>query len=122
MRKTLIFVGLLLFSLGLCSSSFASQVAQLSAGVNGGMFAGMYGLGGDVLIKMPVMGLDSTYLKLGLAITDSKNLFPAQQWKRFYPLMVDGVMFFNDRFYAGGGINYPLMVSDGSIGNIGDQV
>jgi LysM domain-containing protein len=119
MKKTLIFVALLVF---LCSSSFAAQVAQLSAGVNGGMYGGMYGIGGDVLVKMPVLGLKTTYLKLGLAITDSKNLTPTQQWKKFYPLTVDGVMFFSDRFYAGGGINYPLMVSDNETGNIGGQV
>ena len=129
MRKIGIFsLVLLLLVFGLTSfasaalKTKATQMTQLGVGVGGGLYAGGFTVGGDVLYRMPLLGFQKTYIRVGVNYVDTKNLTPAQAWRKFAPVFIDGVYYFDDIFYIGGGLNYPLKVSDGKTGNVGGQV
>jgi hypothetical protein len=87
-----------------------------------GSYAGAYALGGDLIYRMPVLGLKRVYLKAGMAIVDTKSLTPTMAWRKFAPLQLDGILYLSDIYYVGGGINYPVKVSDGLTPNWGAQV
>jgi hypothetical protein len=59
---------------------------------------------------------------MGLAVADSLNMYPAKDWRRFLLLYVDGIMYYSDNAYFGGGLNFPLKVSDDEVGNLGGEV
>jgi hypothetical protein len=111
----------LVLVLVLCLSSFAfsAEKSRLSFGAGGGVFAGMYGVGGEMVFGLP--RLDNSYLRLGLAVTDSQNLSD-QDWCRFAPLCIDGIHYVHDNFYLGGGLNFPLVVSDNQAPNWGAEL
>ena len=111
MRKAKIFGLVLLFVFVFSSFAFSLEKTQISIGINGGVFASMYGIGGEVMLRLPK--LKDLCLKLGLVVTDSKHLNPAQDWRRFLPLCLDGIYYFNNNVYVGAGLNYPLKISDG---------
>jgi len=117
MRKAKIFGLVLLFVFVFSSFAFSLEKTQISIGINGGVFASMYGIGGEVMLRLPE--LKDLYLKLGLVVTDSKHLSPAQDWRRFLPLYIDGIYYFNNNVYMGAGLNYPLKISDGEKPAVG---
>ena len=123
MRKIQIFSLLFLFVFILSSASFSAQKTQLAFGMGAGVYAGGYSAQGDLLYRMPKMfGLDDVYLRSGVAYVDTKNLSPAQNWRKFAPLYIDGMKYLADNIYVGAGLNYPLKVSDGETGNVSGQI
>ena len=121
-RKS-VFIWVVLFVFVFASVSVASERAERMLSVAGGTFAGMYGAVGEIVFHLSQerFNTDSLYLRLGLSVTDSKNLSPAQDWRRFMPICIDGVYYLSSNVYAGGGINYPLKVSDSDTGDFGYQ-
>jgi hypothetical protein len=112
---TILFVCLLSpFALGV-------ESAQPMISLGGGAFAGMYAVSGDMLYHRPSFGWDDSYLRVRVAATDSQNLIPAREWRKFVSLCVDGITYFNDYFYAGCGLNYPVMVSDDETASLGEE-
>ena len=110
MRKAKIFG--LIFWFALSSLAFSAEKTQRAIGVGGGLFAGMYGIGADMTFRLPK--LKDSCLKVGLAVTDSKNACPelTKDWRRYAPLCIDGIHYFNNNLYIGAGMNYPLIISD----------
>lgn len=100
----------------LCSGAFCVEKGERLLSFGGGAIAGMSGIKGDMAFRLP----SDMYFRIGLGLTDSKNL-PSQDWRRFAPLCLDGIYYFAGNVYAGAGLNYPLKVSDDERGDLGTE-
>lgn len=122
MRKMKIFGWLLLVFLVFSSQAFSAEKIQWAVGGSAGMFGGAYAVRGEVLYRLPKMyGIDNIYLRVGLGIADTNNV-ANMAWRKFVPLCVDGIMYLSDNVYVGGGLNYPLKISDGLTANWGAEL
>jgi hypothetical protein len=121
MRKIVIFCLVSAFILVLSHQVFSAELTQISAGVGVGAYAGGFAVSGDMLYRMPVMGMEKLYMKMGAGYVDTKNLTPSQSWRKLAPIQLDGILYLSDIYYIGGGINYPIKVSDGLEPNWGGQ-
>ena len=121
-RKTLISL-IVFISVVLFDRSFASTKATQMISVGGGCFGAMNAANADVLYLLPegILPLSDLYLKAGISLADSRNLAPSKDWLRFAVLYVDGMFYLTDHLYIGGGINYPLKVSDDRMGSLGGE-
>jgi len=101
----------------------AAQRAEQMISIGGGYYAGMTGAACDITFKLPklIFSSDDLYLRIGIAVTDSTNLTPLKDWRRFAPLYIDGILYIYGNTYIGGGLNFPLMVSDNEKGNLGGE-
>ena len=113
-----VFMISVLFVLVSCSYVSGSERPERMISLGGGGYGGMVGAAAEMMFSRS----ENQYFRVGLAVTDSKNLYPSQDWRRFAPLYVDGILYFPNNTYVGGGLNYPLKVSDGDIGDIGYQL
>ena len=124
MKNGLVLVLLSIFSVASAGGSFAGAGALQMISVGGGYFGSMAAVEAEMLYLLPkgMFPVNSdTYLKVGIALADSKNLSPEKDWRRFAALYVDGVLPLTGMVYIGGGLNYPLKVSDGEVGNLGGE-
>jgi len=106
------------------SSDASAEMAKQMISIGGGCFGNMTAAGAEILYHRPFNFLDSDniYGKMGLAVADSLNMYPAKDWRRFLLLYVDGIMYYTDNAYFGGGLNFPLKVSDDEVGNLGGEI
>ena len=111
------------FSCSLCPASFSAISSGNVVGLGAGLLAGMSGLSGEMLLHAPQgqFFTDNSFLRVSLALTDSGNLTPSSEWRRFMPLSLDVIYYFTDSGYVGAGLNFPLKVSDGLTGQPGGQ-
>jgi hypothetical protein len=111
------------FCLSLSIAASAEMAGQMIS-IGGGCFGGMTGAAAEILYHRPFNFLDSDkiYGKMGLAVADSLNIYPTKDWRRFLLLYIDGVMYFYGNTYLGGGLNFPIKVSDDEVGNLGGEV
>jgi hypothetical protein len=86
-------------------------------GLGGGFFGGMSG----AMSEMDLLMSEDLYLRVGIAVTDSLNLSPNKDWRRFAPLCFDAVYYFDRNYYFGGGLNYPLKISDDERPSVGGE-
>lgn len=123
MRKNNVWVLGILF-IFLFSYSVAGERPERAISIGGGVFGGMTSAAAEMLFKLPqgALPLNNIYLRVGMAVTDSTNLTPVKDWRRFAPLYIDGILYYSDNLYFGGGLNFPLVVSDDEKGNLGGEV
>jgi len=88
-------------------ASFA-QRPHIYIGLGGGLFGGMSAAAGEFGFRTG----DNSYLRIGLPVTDSLNLSPEKDWRRFGLLNIDCIFYFSDDSYFGAGLNYPWKISD----------
>ena len=124
MKINILFVlAAVVFCLSLSTAASAERAKQMIS-IGGGCFGNMTAAGAEILYRRPFNFFDSDniYGKMGLAVADSLNMYPAKDWRRFLLLYVDGIMYYSDNAYFGGGLNFPLKVSDDEVGNLGGEV
>ena len=113
----------LIFLLILSYAALSADQFERTLGLGGGVFAGMSGIKGDLSFCLPgMLNMDNFYLSIGLAYTDSKNLSPKQEWRKLLPLSLDGIFYLSENAYIGGGLNYPLIVSDNETPDNGSEI
>jgi LysM repeat protein len=86
-------------------------------GLGGGFFGGMSG----AMSEMDLLMSEDLYLRVGIAVTDSLNLSPNKDWRRFAPLCFDAVYYFDRNYYFGGGLNYSIKISDDERPSLGGE-
>jgi len=129
MKKVLLVLALLLFCVSVPVVSSAVERAPLRVGEG---FAGASYIGGtpgtafDILSDYPqsLLGVKDLYLRVGLGYTDTKSLSisAGKDYRKFMPLYIDAVYYLYENIYIGGGLNYPIKVSDKDTGNIGVEL
>ena len=123
MKKLFVVLATVVFCLSLPSAASAERANQMIS-IGGGCFGNMTAAGAEILYRRPFNFFDSdnVYGKMGLAVADSLNIYPAKDWRRFLLLYVDGIIYYSDNAYLGGGLNFPLKVSDDEVGNLGGEL
>lgn len=100
----------------------AVKKVQWSTDAGAGLLAGGYSGFVNTSYKMPSMlGMKDPYVRAGLSYTDTKNI-TSKAWRKFITLNIDGICNFNENYYAGLGLNFPLKVSDSLAGSLGGKV
>jgi len=94
----------------LCASvgSFSIERPKQTISIGGGTFGGM----AAAMFDTNYIVLDNMFIKVGLDVSDSANLSPNKDWRRYAALCVDAVYYYSDNSYFGLGANYPLKISD----------
>jgi len=94
----------------LCASvgSFSIERPKQTISIGGGTFGGM----AAAMFDTNYIVLDNMFIKVGLDVSDSANLSPNKDWRRYAALCVDAVYYYSDYSYYGVGANYPLKISD----------
>jgi len=123
MKKVFFVLAAVVFCLSLSTAVSAEKATQMIS-IGGGCFGNMTAAGAEILYRRPFNFFDSdnVYGKMGLAVADSLNMYPTKDWRRFLLLYVDGIIYYSDNAYLGGGFNFPLKVSDDDVGNLGGEL
>ena len=118
MKKVLLVLALLLFCVSVPIVSSAVERSPLRVGIGACYIGGTPGAAIDMLSEFGVKGL---YLRVGLGYTDTKSLSIGtdKEDRKFTPLYIDAVYYLYEDTYIGGGLNYPVKVSDKDTGNFG---
>jgi hypothetical protein len=114
--KKFVILTLLLFFFSL---SACAEKPDYQWGFSGGLNAGMIGIGANVTVRL--LMIQNSFLRLGAQVTDSYNLYPVKDWRRFAPVTLDYIYYFYDEVYVGGGLNVPVKVSDQKTAAPGKQ-
>jgi len=119
--KMVFVLAILLFCVSVPMVSSAVERSPLKVGVGACYMGGTPGAAVDMLSEIGVKGL---YLRLGLGYTDTKSLSITEDkdWRKFTPLYIDAVYYLYEDTYIGGGLNYPVKVSDNDTGNFGVDI
>ena len=108
-----------IFATLLLGTARAEGNYKIPAGLGLGYVADAYAVTGALAIRtqLPV----KSYLRLGAALVETKNLYPDKPWRRFALICLDNLFYFHDNFYISGGVNFPVKVSDCECGAWGWQ-
>jgi len=118
MKKVLLVVSLFIFCVSVPMVSSAVERSPLRIGAGACYIGGTPGVAIDMLSEL---GVKDLYLRVGLGYTDTKSLSVTEDKdnRKFLPLFVDAVYYLDKNSYIGGGLNFPLKVSDSDVGSFG---